>query len=122
MGLLDGALAGTVFNAFRGIMLDGVVYPSGLTSNGKGGFTKTEGTGVPVKCMIDPATKLMREADGFKDTDVALLILCGAEAVQVELDSEIEITRRGVVSRYRLMPPLALDAAYTHWLGRGRLI
>lgn len=122
MGLLDGSLAGTVFNAFRGIMLNGLLHPAGLVSNGKGGFNKAPGTPIPVKCMIDPATQTMREADGFRDTDVALLILASAEGIQITLDHEITITRRGVGTRYRILPPLALDAAFTHWLCRGRAI
>lgn len=120
MGLLDGSLAGTVFNAFRGVMLDGVLYPSTLSPNGKGGFTQADGAGIPVKCMVDPATKVMQEADGFKDTDVALMILCGTAGIEVHLDNEIVVTRRGVQTRYRIMPPLSLEAAFTHWTCRGR--
>jgi len=116
MGLLDGGLTSVVGGAFSWILLDATVHRRTLTDNGKGGMTETE-TLIEAKGMIDTATKAMREADGFNDSDVALLLLAQGGVQELRLDDEVTI--RG--SRYHVLPPVALDAAMTHWTARGRL-
>lgn len=116
MGILDGDLAPVVSGSFGWLMLDGTLHRRIMTGDGKGGFTTTADK-VPVKGMIDAATKIMREADGFSESDVSLLILAdGIGAVTLQ----DEITIRG--GRYHILPPLSLDAAMTHWTARGRKI
>lgn len=116
MGFLDGDLQPVVTGAFGWLLLDGSLHTKRVMIDNRGNASSDPpDAGSPIKGMIDKATQQMREADGFQETDVALLWL--AEGVP-DATLDHQITLRG--QTFHVLPPLALDAAMTHWTARGR--
>lgn len=69
----------------------------------------------PCQVQVDNASEAMRAEAGFRDTDVALVVL--ADTLAVSLDTDAEIVREGVAYSVQ---SAALDSMATHWLCRGR--
>lgn len=149
MGLLSGGIA-RIFNAtFSALYLDGVlhagtgepIYAGGGEIVGYAG-----GGDQPIKVQIDSATEAMRQADGFAQGDVRLLILTtyGQAVAPVEVPhsddaklsdgsgysqapygsvvtvtSDHEVTIEGM--RYSIQS-VERDPALSHWVCRGRVI
>lgn len=114
MGLLDGDLAPVFAGALGWLLLDGTLHRRTLTPNGVGGFTEAE-VAIPVKGMVEAATQAMREAEGYSDTDVSILLLA-YNVGPIKLDDELTI--RG--ERYHLMQPITAHVGEAHWTARGR--
>lgn len=92
MALLDGGLASVFSSVLGSIYLDAQLYrPMAADDDGAGGgdgggFAPAE----PVKAQIDVATQAMREAPGYVDTDVRILILASG-VLKPDTDCEIEV-------------------------------
>ena len=119
MGLLDGMLAPIVHGAFQATLLNGTIKQRVLADNGKGGLTVSAPAPVAIKVMVDPATELMRQEDGFNDRDVALLILAHGVPFPTP-DHEVTISEGPDAGDYHVMAPIVKDAASTHYIARGR--
>jgi hypothetical protein len=127
MGLLDGDLVPVVGAAFGWLLLPGLLHRRALEPNGKGGFV-SDGFAAPpepVKVMVDGADDVIRAVAGFKDTDVKLLILAynsdtGQGVAKPGIDDEVTVQTGKHAGRYHVLPPLAVDAAGTHYTSRGR--
>jgi hypothetical protein len=117
MGFLDGGLAPLVFNAFEWILLDGFLYKRVLEDDGKGGITVTDLEPVAIKGMVDPATQIMRQAEGFREDDVSILMLA-YQLPPPRLDDRIFIRD----TLHHILPPIMLDPAMTHYVFRGRAV
>jgi hypothetical protein len=116
MRLLDGALAETFAAVFGGVYSDGLLYrPNDFADDGKGGG---DGQGFddpqPVKVQVDQATQSMRQAEGFVEGDVRILMLAHGVA---GVTSDCEIEARG--TRY-MIEFVGTDPAGSYWEVRGR--
>jgi hypothetical protein len=69
----------------------------------------------PCQVQVDSASEAMRAEAGFRDTDVALVIL--ASTLAVSMDTDAEIVRDGLTYSVQ---SAALDSMATHWICRGR--
>ncbi|EHJ62822.1 hypothetical protein [Novosphingobium pentaromativorans] len=117
MGLLDGDIAALFSAAFSGMYLDATVNAgTGEPIYGAGGvITGYSGSSQAAKAQVDAATQAMRQADGFAEGDVRLIILANGVAVT----SDHSVTVAGV--KYSLQS-VELDAAASHWVCRGRKV
>jgi len=118
MGLLDGGIA-RIFNAtFSALYLPATVHAgTGEPIYGAGGtITGYVGSDTPARAQVDSASEAMRQAEGFSEGDVRLIIL--AQGVPA-LTSDHEVTVQG--TRYSIQT-VERDPALSHWLCRGRVI
>lgn len=119
MGLLSGGIEAVFGAAFGGI------YPSGTLHLGLTGpvydlegriVGYAGGGGVPIKVQRDRATYAMRQAEGFSEGDVALIVLSAGLTVEITTDHEIT---DGHGRRWKVASA-DRDAANSHWVCRGR--
>lgn len=116
MSLLDGSLAQTFAAVFGGVYSDGLLYrPNDFADDGKGGGT-AQGFAAPqaVKVQVDQATQSMRQAEGFVEGDVRILMLAHGVA---EVTSDCEVAVGG--TRY-MIEYVGTDPAGSYWEVRGR--
>lgn len=116
MGMLDGDIAAIFGEAFGALYLDGSLIRS-LSEpvyDGQGNITGySGGAPVAIKCQVDAATWDMRQADGFTDKDVRIIVLnCGWD---VTTDHRIEVSGKSY-----MLASVDRDAAASHWICRGR--
>lgn len=119
VGLLDGGLASVFAGAFAGIFSDGALHSNatGPQYDDAGDITGYTGGGdVAIKVQRDAATWAMRQAEGFAEGDVALIVL--AEGLPGPITTEHRITD-GAGAKWTV-ESVSLDAASSHWLCRGR--
>lgn len=114
MGLLDGGGAAIMSAVFGGIFLDATLHRATFTDDGSGGGSTTY-TNQSVKAQLEAATQAMREAEGYVDTDMRIIVL--AHGV-MRPTSDDEITIRGV--RYGIAN-VGTDPAQAYWDLHGRL-
>jgi hypothetical protein len=119
MGLLDGGIAAAFAGVFGGVYLDAQLYrPAGSGDDGmgggeEGGFADPEA----VKVQVDVATDAMRDADGYVDTDVRILMLAhGVD--RPTTDCQIAVT--GYPRRFGIRT-VGSDPAQSYWDIHGRL-
>lgn len=147
MGLLDGGIAQIFNSVFSSIYLDATLHAgTGQPIYADGGriVGYIGGGDQSVKAQIDAATEAMRQAEGFAQGDVRLIILTtygrpvqlvdvphsddatlsdGSEYAQasygnvVQMTSDHEVTVQGV--RYSIQS-VERDPAFSHWVCRGR--
>lgn len=119
MGLLTGGIAAIFSGVFSALYLDGLLHAgTGEPIYGPGGAVTgyTGGDDVPIKVQIDSASEAMRQADGFAQGDVRLIILARGMPA---LTSDHEVTIEGV--RYSIQS-VERDPAMSHWVCRGRVV
>lgn len=116
MGLLNGQLAQIFAGAFAAFYLDGTLYRAAeFVDDEKGGGSGTGfASGEPVKVQIDQATEAMRQADGFIQGDVRILMLAHGVAAP---NTDAEIAAGG--ARY-MIESVATDPAGSYYELRGR--
>ncbi len=108
------AMASAFSAQFGAPYADAVARWPGTPTLDDGGSVTTPGTAVEVECkaQIDAATQAMRASEGFKETDVRLLILGPAS-----LDTAAVIVTGGLT--YALLS-VSRDPAGIGWECRGR--
>lgn len=116
MALLDGGLRAVFGAAFGGIYLDATLHRQGLTFGTGGDVSAPSDTDEAVKAHFDAITEAMRQAQGYSEQDVAILIL--QEGVTAAPTTDDEITLSG--QRWKIAGPITEDPARTYWLARGR--
>lgn len=86
-----------------------------------GGSIVTPGTPVAKDCrvQVDVATEAMRSAEGFKDTDVRLLVLAASLDGLLDTQAQIEVTEGPNAGVYSLQSA-STDPAGIAWDCRGR--
>lgn len=114
IGLAFSQTFGGPFHAARVIDQAGAVYDDG-------GSIVTPGGPVyrPCSVQIDGATQRMREAAGYVDTDVSLIVLADTLAGTLGTEARVEVLagpHAGVWS----VELIELDTMALGWVGRGR--
>lgn len=113
MGLLDGGIASIMHGVFSGIYLDATLHRTTTTSDGKGGGS-TSDADEAVKAQLEAATEAMRQAEGYTDTDVRILLLAhGVDRPNSDCEVTVDGTRYGIRSVGR-------DPAGAYWDIHGR--
>lgn len=106
MGLLDGDVAAFFSETFSGLYLDATLHRATLTDDGSGGGAVTW-TDEPVKAQLDAATQAMRDAPGYVDTDMRILVLAHGVA-EINADSQITVAgKRWSIANVGRDPALA---------------
>jgi len=116
MGILDGGVAALFADAFGAFYLDATLYHMPKAPGGDGKLTATPGSEA-CKAQIDEVTEAMRQAAGYSERDVAIIILQGSVAGAAPT-SDDEITVGG--NRWYLRAPITSDPAQSYWLARGQ--
>lgn len=117
MSLLDGGIAAVFASALSPFYLDATLHAGtgDPIYDDEGNITGYNGAGdVPIKCQVDSATEFMRQADGFAEGDVRLVIL--AQGIG-PVNTDMRVTVRGAE---HLLLSAELDAAASHWVCRAR--
>lgn len=113
MGILDGGLSGVFGAAFGPLYLPAVLHRRSLVDLGDGSLSEVVAD-VAVRAQVDAATEAMRQAEGYADGDVRILVLAAGVPA---LSSDDWITVRG--QRWSIQSA-SLDPAASHWDCRGR--
>jgi hypothetical protein len=116
MGLLDGGGSSILNSVFAAIYPTGTLVRRTIAEDAGGSQTVTETT-QPIKIQTDAVTEVMRQAAGYTDTDVRVIIL-SAGVSDVTSDDHV-IDGRG--DTWALIDP-ALDACGSHWQARGQRV
>lgn len=118
MSLLTGGIEAVFGAAFGGL------YPAGTLHRGlsdpvyddEGQIIGYAGGGdLPIKVQTDRATYAMRQAGGFTEGDVALIILSAGLSVEITTDHEVT---DGYGRRWKIAG-VDRDAAASHYVCRG---
>jgi hypothetical protein len=119
MGLLDGGIAAAFGSALSGLYPDGLLHREGTGPiyDDEGAIIGYDGgSDIPIKVQRDACSYSMRQAEGYSEGDVALIILAGGLAVQATTDMQVT---DGTGKRW-MIQSADLDAAASHWICRGR--
>lgn len=118
MGLLDGGIEAIFGAAMGGFYLPGTLHRDGAQPqyDGEGNITGYAG-GADLACraQVDAATYAMRQADGYADGDVRVIILSAGLGVEVTTDFQVSVSGK----RWQIAS-VERDAANSHWICRGR--
>lgn len=120
MGLLDGGISAAFGAALSGLYPDGLLHRDGTGPiyDDEGNIIGYDGGGdVPIKVQRDACTYGMRQAEGYVEGDVALIILA-APLNGLEVTTDAQATD-GAGDRW-MIQSADLDAAASHWICRGR--
>jgi hypothetical protein len=111
MGLLDGGGATLFRSVLGGVYLNATLHRPTTTPDGAGGGTTTpDATGEAVKIQFEAVTEAMRQAQGYTDLDVRILML--ASGVE-RPTTDHEIVHDG--TRYAIVGPVGRDPAGAYW-------
>lgn len=93
----------------------------GMPVTDSGGSIVSPGTPIslPCQCQVDAVTEGMRAEAGYRDKDVALLVLCATLAGELDTDATVNVTA-GPNAGLWSVQSVAKDSMGTHWLCRGR--
>lgn len=119
MQLLDGGIARIFAAALSGLFLNGLLH-----RDGTGPIYDSEGNiigyaggdDIAIKVQRDACTYTMRQAEGYSEGDVALIVLAAGLAVPITTDHQIT---DGHGKRWTVQSA-DLDAGSSHWICRGR--
>ena len=118
-GLLDGGIQAVFGAAFSGIYLDGELLHSQKVDDGQGGWTESH-TSTPVKLQQEQVTQAMREAAGYSDKDIALIVLQdGIETGPTTADRIKIVSGPLAGTTWNVAGPITADPGSSHWLVRG---
>lgn len=116
MGILNGGISGLFGSVFSSFYLDGtLVRASTIAGDGEGGNVVTEAMPQACKVQIDAVTEAMRQAPGYTENDVRLLVLQSG-VTGGAIDSDCKVTVNGV--QY-LIGPVSQDPGASYWECRG---
>ena len=109
MGLLDGDMKAIFGTAFGSFYLSGTLVRVTLTDDGEGGYSEAT-TSVAVKVQVDQADERLRQAEGYSDGDVRLIILQSGIGTVPTTDDRVTIGGEtwGVYA-------ITADPANTYW-------
>ena len=118
VSMLDGGIRSIFGAAFGALYLSATLHRSGTEPiyNSEGVITGYSG-GADISCraQVDACTYAMRQADGYSEGDVSIIVL--ADGLGVSMSTDMQITVRG--QRW-MIASADLDAAASHWICRGR--
>lgn len=124
MGLLDGDLARSIYQGFRGRLLGGVIRrdaaPENVTLDAYGDPETTEPTVLPIEGFDENYSAFSRAQAGIPDTDVAINIMGyplgdfrPAEKDLIRLDRKA--ANGAVTSRWFEVRRVSVDSAGAMW-------
>lgn len=110
-------------NAGLGPYVDSFAEWPGQPVVDDGGSIVSPGTPVsrPCKVQVDRVTEAMRQAEGYRDKDVALLVLCATLEGELDTDATLNVTDGPNAARWSVQSA-DKDTMGTHWLCRGRRV
>lgn len=73
----------------------------------------------PCKVQVDRVTEAMRQAEGYRDKDVSLLVLCETLEGDLDTDATLNVTAGPNAGRWSVQSA-DKDTMGTYWLCRGR--
>lgn len=118
MGLLDGG-ASALFGELMGTYyLAATLYSDTPTYADDGSMTTGE-TSTTCLARVDSATERMRQADGFTQTDRAILVLASSIADDITTDHRIEILEGPYAGSVFSIASADRPPAGSYWLCRG---
>ena len=108
-------------NAGLGPYVDSFAEWPGVPVTDDGGSIVFPGTPVsrPCKVQVDRVTEAMRQAEGYRDKDVALLVLCATLAAELDTDATLNVTAGPNAGRWSVQS-VDKDTMGVYWLCRGR--
>lgn len=108
-------------NAGLGSYVDSFAEWPGQSDVDDGGSIVSPGEPIsrPCKVQVDRVTEAMRQAEGYRDKDVALLVLCETLAGELDTDATVNVTAGPNAGRWSVQSA-DKDTMGTHWLCRGR--
>lgn len=118
MGLLDGGIEAIFGSAFGAFYLDGILHRDGIEPqyDGEGAITGyAGGADIPCKAQVDAASYAMRQAEGFAEGDVKIIVLSAGLGTDVTTDFQITVS-----GKRWMIQSADRDAANSHWVLRGR--
>ncbi|MFZ5666957.1 MAG: hypothetical protein ACOY7L_17225 [Pseudomonadota bacterium] len=109
--------------AFGGPFIDATASWPGTPVYDDGGSIVTPGAPVnlPCKCQFDSATTAMRQAEGFQQTDVRILVLGASLAATLTTEASIVVADGPRAGTWSLLSA-ERDPAGIGWECAGRLI
>lgn len=115
-GLLDAAsIQATIGRVLGPIYGDGSLIRVDLVRQAGGTLLPSEQAPAAIKVQVDRADEAMRQAAGYTDTDVKLLILQTGVAGRAPNSDDIVIAQG---QRWKLSG-IRQDPARSHWVARG---
>lgn len=117
MGLLDGGIASIFGAALSGLYLPATLDYAGVpVEDIEGNVTGHTGAGSwSCRAQVDAATWTMRQAQGYVDGDMQIIVL--AAGLQAAPTTDMTITVSG---KMWLIEAVERDAASSHFILRGR--
>ena len=114
-------IAVAVSNAGLGPYVDSFAEWPGIPVVDDGGSIVSPGTplSLPCKVQVDRVTEAMRQAEGYRDKDVALLVLCATLAAELDTDATLNVTAGPNAGRWSVQS-VDKDTMGTHYICRGR--
>ena len=114
-------IAVAVSNAGLGPYVDSFAEWPGIPVVDDGGSIVSPGTplSLPCKVQVDRVTEAMRQAEGYRDKDVALLVLCATPAAELDTDATLNVTAGPNAGRWSVQS-VDKDTMGTHYICRGR--
>ena len=119
VGLLDGDLARSIYDGFRGKLLSGVIrqslVPDGTTLDGNGDPQAIAPVLTAIEGFTDNYSKFTQAQAGIPATDLRLFIFAqSAPGVIPRKDSQVRLDRAGVGQWYQLRNA-SIDPAGALW-------
>ena len=104
-----------------GAFYDGVARWSGEPAYDDGGSIATPGTPVAKSCQvqIDAATEAMRQAEGFADGDMRMLVLAATLDGDLDTSATVEVLAGPHVGAW-MVSAVNRDPCGVYWEARGR--
>lgn len=118
MGLLNGGIEAVFGSAFGAFYLDGILHRDGTDPqyDDEGNITGYGGgADIACKAQIDGATYDMRQAEGYADGDMRIIVLSAGLGVAVTTDFQVTVS-----GKRWMIQSVERDAAASHWILRGR--
>lgn len=108
-------------NAGLGPYVDSFAEWPGKPVTDDGGSIVSPGTPIsrPCKVQVDRVTEAMRQAEGYRDKDVSLLVLCETLEGDLDTDATLNVTAGPNAGRWSVQS-VDKDTMGTYWLCRGR--
>lgn len=118
MGLLDGGIEAIFGAAFSGLYLPATLHRDGTVPvyDGEGNITGySNAASVACRAQIDAANYAMRQAQGFAEGDVRIIVLSSGLGVEITTDFQITVS-----GKRWMIASVERDAANSHYILRGR--
>lgn len=118
MSLLGGGIASIFGNVFGSLYRDGLLHRDGTDPiyDGEGNIVGYTGGGdVACKAQVDAATYAMRQAEGYSEGDVRIIVLSAGLGVEVTTDFQVSVG-----GKRWMIGSVERDAANSHYVCRGR--